>query len=259
MFRFFKKYKIGILKIHGTIGSTVKYDRLSPLIKKIEKNKSIKSLILDINSPGGGVTDSDLIYSSLKNLNKTKPIIAYVQGLGASGGYLIACSSNRIIASEASILGSIGVISVRPELTDFLKKIGVGVNVNKTGEFKDSGSTWRKQTKKDAKYLQEFIDDYYNRFLEIVSQNRNTDISKIKKLADGKIYWAPKAKELGLIDEIGDINTAIDYASKKYHSSKQTVIFQPKISIARKLFGNAASSIYEEISEKLLTDKINLK
>ena len=160
MFRFFKKYKIGILKIHGTIGSTVKYDRLSPLIKKIEKNKSIKSLILDINSPGGGVTDSDLIYSSLKNLNKTKPIIAYVQGLGASGGYLIACSSNRIIASEASILGSIGVISVRPELTDFLKKIGVGVNVNKTGEFKDSGSTWRKQTKKDAKYLQEFIADY---------------------------------------------------------------------------------------------------
>ena len=148
---------------------------------------------------------------------------------------------------------------MRPVLTDFLKKIGVEVNVNKTGEFKDSGSTWRKQTKKDAEYLQEFIDDYYNRFLEIVSKNRNTDISKVKKLADGKIYWAPKAKEFGLIDEIGDIDTAIDYASKKYHSSKQTVIFQPKISIARKLFGNAASSIYEEISEKLLTDKINLK
>lgn len=259
MFKIFKKYKIGVLKIHGTIGSSVKYDQLSPLIKKIEKNKSIKSVILDINSPGGGVTDSDLIYSSLKNLNRTKPIIAYVQGLGASGGYLIACSANRIIASEGSILGSIGVISVRPVMTDFLKKIGVEINVNKTGEFKDSGSAWRKQTKKDGEYLQEFIDDYYNRFLKIVAKNRNTDVDKIKKVADGKIYWAPKAKELGLIDEIGDINTAIDFASQKYQSSKKTVLFQPKISITRKLFGNAANSIYEEITEKLLTDKINLK
>jgi protease-4 len=258
MLRIFRKGKIGILKIHGTIGSNIKYEQIYPLILKIKKNKSIKVLILDINSPGGGVTDSDLIFSSLNELNKTKPVIAYVQGLGASGGYLVACASRRIIASEASILGSIGVISVRPVLSDLLNKLGVKINVNKTGEYKDSGSTWRKQTKNDSVYLQEFIDDYYTRFIQIVSKNRKEDIATIKEIADGKIYWAPKAKELGLIDEIGDINTAINYASKIGKCSKDIVLFKPKVSFLRKFVGNAASSFYDELSNKLLAERINL-
>ena len=112
MFKIFNKGKIAVIKIHGTIGSTIKYDQISSLIIKAEKNKSIKAVIIDINSPGGGVTDSDLIYSSLVSLNKSKPVIAYIQGLGASGGYLLACASKHIIATEASIVGSIGVISI---------------------------------------------------------------------------------------------------------------------------------------------------
>ena len=155
MLRIFNRTKIAILKIHGTIGSTVKYEQIYPLIRKIERNKSVKSLIIDINSPGGGVTDSDLIFSALKKLNQKKPVISYVQGIGASGGYLIACSSNKIIASEASIVGSIGVISVRPMLVEFFKKIGIEVSVNKTGEFKDTGASWRKQTKKEGRAKEE--------------------------------------------------------------------------------------------------------
>ena len=258
MFKIFNKGKIAVIKIHGTIGSTIKYDQISSLIIKAEKNKSIKSVIIDINSPGGGVTDSDLIYSSLVSLNKSKPVIAYIQGLGASGGYLLACASKHIIATEASIVGSIGVISIRPVLVDLLNNLGIKVEVNKTGEFKDSGSIWRKQTKNDSKYLQEFIDDYYERFLKIVSVNRNQDYKEIKKIADGKIYWAPKAKELGLIDSIGNLNYAIKLAAKEGNCSEKIVIYKPKVSLLNKLFKNAASSTYETLVDKLSADNIRL-
>ena len=259
MLRIFNRTKIAILKIHGTIGSTVKYEQIYPLIRKIERNKSVKSLIIDINSPGGGVSDCDLIFSALKKLNQKKPLISSVLGIGASGGYLLACSSNKIIASEASIVGSIGVISVRPMLVEFFKKIGIEVSVNKTGEFKDTGASWRKKTKKESEYLQEFINDYYSRFVEIVSKSRNIDIDHIKKIADGKIYWAPKAKDIGLIDEIGDINTAINYASNYTNSSKQTILFKPKVPILKKFFGNAANSFYEEFINKLSSEQIDLR
>ena len=258
MFKIFNKGKIAVIKIHGTIGSTVKYEQISPLIIKAEKNKSVKAVIIDINSPGGGVTDSDLIYSSLVSLNKLKPVIAYIQGLGASGGYLLACASRNIIATEASVVGSIGVISIRPVLVDLLYNLGVKVEVNKTGEFKASGSIWRKQTKKDSKYLQEFIDDYYERFLKIVSINRDKDYKEIKKIADGKIYWAPKAKELGLIDNIGDFNDVIKLAAKEGNCSEKIVLYKPKVSILNKLFKNAASGAYETLVDKLFTDKIRL-
>ena len=258
MFKIFNKGKIAVIKIHGTIGSTVKYEQLSPLIIKVEKNKSVKAVIIDINSPGGGVTDSDLIYSSLVSLNKLKPVIAYIQGLGASGGYLLACASRNIIATEASVVGSIGVISIRPVLVDLLNNLGVKVEVNKTGEFKDSGSIWRKQTKNDSKYLQEFIDDYYERFLKIVSINRNKDYKEIKKIADGKIYWAPKAKELGLIDNIGNFSDVIKLAAKEGNCSEKIVLYKPKVSILNKLFKNAASGAYETLIDKLSTDKIRL-
>jgi len=258
MFKIFNKGKIAVIKIHGTIGSTVKYEQISPLIIKVEKNKSVKAVIIDINSPGGGVTDSDLIYSSLVSLNKLKPVIAYIQGLGASGGYLLACASRNIIATEASVVGSIGVISIRPVLVDLLNNLGIKVEVNKTGEFKDSGSIWRKQTKNDSKYLQEFIDDYYERFLKIVSINRDKDYKEIKKIADGKIYWAPKAKELGLIDNIGDFNDVIKLAAKEGNCSEKIVLYKPKVSILNKFFKNAASGAYETLIDKLSTDKIRL-
>ncbi len=258
MFKIFNKGKIAVIKIHGTIGSTVKYEQISPLIIKVEKNKSVKAVIIDINSPGGGVTDSDLIYSSLVSLNKLKPVIAYIQGLGASGGYLLACASRNIIATEASVVGSIGVISIRPVLVDLLNNLGIKVEVNKTGEFKDSGSIWRKQTKNDSKYFQEFIDDYYERFLKIVSINRNKDYKEIKKIADGKIYWAPKAKELGLIDNIGDFNDVIKLAAKEGNCSEKIVLYKPKVSILNKFFKNAASGAYETLIDKLSTDQIRL-
>ena len=258
MFKIFNKGKIAVIKIHGTIGSTVKYEQISPLIIKVEKNKSVKAVIIDINSPGGGVTDSDLIYSSLVSLNKLKPVIAYIQGLGASGGYLLACASRNIIATEASVVGSIGVISIRPVLVDLLNNLGVKVEVNKTGEFKDSGSIWRKQTKNDSKYFQEFIDDYYERFLKIISINRNKDYKEIKKIADGKIYWAPKAKELGLIDNIGNFSDVIKLAANEGNCSEKIVLYKPKVSILNKLFKNAASGAYETLIDKLSTDKIRL-
>jgi len=258
MFKIFNKGKIAVIKIHGTIGSAVKYEQILPLIIKAEKNKSVKAVIIDINSPGGGVTDSDLIYSSLVSLNKAKPVIAYIQGLGASGGYLLACASKYIIATEASVVGSIGVISIRPVLVDLLNNLGVKVEVNKTGEFKDSGSIWRKQTKNDSKYLQEFIDDYYERFLKIVSTNRNKDYKETKEIADGKIYWAPKAKELGLVDDIGDFNSVIKLAAKEGNCSEKLVVYKHKVSLFNKLFKNAASGVYETLVDKLSTDKIRL-
>ena len=106
--------------------------------------------------------------------------------------------------------------------------------------------------------MQEFIDDYYERFLNIVSVNRNQNYTEIKNIADGKIYWATKARELGLIDSVGNFNYAIKLAAKEGNCSEKTVIYKPKVSLLNKIFKNAASSTYETLVDKLSADNIRL-
>ena len=220
------KEKILILDITGLISTTRnpglferEGDILSRVYYRLEKaseDKRVKALILRLDTPGGEVTASDILYNEiLRFKEKTSiPVVGLMMGLATSGGYYVASACDFVIAHPSTITGSIGVISIFPNLQELFTKIGIKVNVIKSGKMKDSGSAFRDLTEEEKKIFQGVIDEMYNRFLDVVYQKRKDSFSfeKLKKIADGRIYTASQAHTLKLIDEIGYFDSALKKA-----------------------------------------------
>lgn len=220
------KEKIIILDVTGLISTTLnpglferEGDILSRVYYRLEKaseDKNVKALILRLDTPGGEVTASDILYNEiLKFKEKTSiPVVGLMMGLATSGGYYVASACDHVIAHPSTITGSIGVISIFPNLQELFTKIGIKVNVIKSGKMKDSGSAFRDLTEEEKKVFQSVIDEMYNKFLDVVYQKRKDSISfeKLKKIADGRIYTASQAHTLKLIDEIGYFDSALKKA-----------------------------------------------
>jgi len=217
------KEKILIVDIEGIIGTlsspamlSREGDLLSQVYYRLEKaseDKTIKGIILRLDTPGGEVTSSDVLYNEiLKFKEKTGlPVVGLMMGVAASGGYYVASACDYIIAHPSTITGSIGVISIFPNARELLDKIGIKVNIIKSGEMKDSGSPLRDLTPEDKKIFQGIIDELYQSFLAAVYKKRKSSISydELKAIADGRIYTAQQAHKLKLIDEIGYFATAL--------------------------------------------------
>src|SRR5256712_6618186 len=185
-------------------------------LKRYEDSNSIKAILLNIDSPGGGVAVSQEIYAEIKRLRekKDKTIIAYLSSTGASGAYYVACAANKIVANPGTIVGSIGVIAEWVNYADLLEWAKVKDVVFKTGEFKDTGSPSRPLTDNERKYFQGLIDDMYVQFLEAVSAGRKLDLQEVRSIADGRVFTGRDAKERKLIDEIGNFQDAVDLTAK---------------------------------------------
>ena len=172
----------------------------------------VRAVILRLDTPGGEVTASDIIYHEILRFKERtgKPVIGLMMGVAASGGYYIASACDVIMAHPTTLTGSIGVISVFPNVESLMSKIGVKVNVIKSGASKDSGTPFRDMTEEERGIFQGIIDEYYGDFLEVVSRNRKERISadELRKIADGRVYAAQQALELKLIDEIGYFDDA---------------------------------------------------
>lgn len=181
-------------------------------LDKAARDPHVAAIVLRINSPGGGVTASDLMYSELARFRETtqRPIVASMLDTAASGGYYIACAADRIFAMPTTVTGSIGVIMITPDLSQLMNRVGVQANVIKSGAMKDAGSPFREMTEADRALYQGMINAMYERFLDVVAKSR-TGLSRerIRELADGRVYLGPAAKENGLIDEIGGLPEAI--------------------------------------------------
>ena len=181
-------------------------------LEKAAADRNVRAVVLRINSPGGTVTASDLMYTEVMSFRQRtgKPVIAAMMDLAASGGYYIACAADAIYAQPTTVTGSIGVIMVAPEFSGTLRKIGAEVNVIKSGPMKDVGSLFRAMTPEDRAVLQKLIDGMYARFVEVVGRARaKVPHEELLKLADGRVYLAPEAKTLGLIDEVGTLPDAL--------------------------------------------------
>jgi protease-4 len=186
-------------------------------LDKAAKDPYVRAVVLRINSPGGGVTATDLMYDELQHFRQRthKPVIAAVLDVGASGGYYLACGADKIYALPTSITGSIGVIMIAPEFAGTLAKIGAHVNVIKSGALKDMGSPFREMNDKDRAVLQGLIDGMYGRFLDVVGRSRSSlSPERLHELADGRVYLGTQAKELGLIDEVGTLRHALAAAKQ---------------------------------------------
>jgi len=203
--------KVAVLRVEDVIVDSQTY---LESIESIKKDEDIKAVVVRIDSPGGAVGPSQEIYSELKQLGEEKPVVASIGGVGASGGYYIACASEKIYANPGAITGSIGVIAQFASYEKLLNWAKIDVEVIKSGKYKDVGSAFREMNDEDKLYIQQLINNVYSQFKSAVASSRHLDTEEIDKVADGKIYTGEQALNLKLIDELGTLNDAISMAGE---------------------------------------------
>ena len=190
-------------------------DRIVQQLKRVTDNPSIKAVVLRINSPGGSVGAVQEIFSAIKEIRaKGKKVVVSMGDVCASGGYYISCACDSIVANQGSITGSIGVIMSKGNMEELFRKIGVEIEVVKSGKYKDMGSMSRKMTGDEKKLLQGVIDDAYEQFFSVVVEGRKLQPEKVRELCQGQVFTGHQAKELGLVDELGDMKEAIKVAGR---------------------------------------------
>jgi protease-4 len=203
--------KVGVVLIEGVIADgreTIEQ------LNDYANDDGIRAVVLRINSPGGGVAASEEIYGAVRELKKKKPVVASMGSIAASGGYLIACAANRIVANPGTVTGSISAVMHYANVEGLLKKIGVQSSAIKSGKFKDIGSPVREMTKDEKEILQGVVDDIYDHLLDVIGRDRKMKKEELKKIADGRIFTGRQAQKMGLVDELGDMAYALNLAGK---------------------------------------------
>lgn len=204
--------KIALVEVTGVI---IQAEDIVRQLDKYNRDKSVKGIVLRIESPGGGIAASQEIYEKVKQVRDSgKVVIASMGSVAASGGYYIALGADTIMANQGTTTGSIGVIAEIPNTSELLNKIGIKYDVIKSGKFKDTGSPFRKMTEEDRTYLQGWIDDAFTQFFEVVVNERKLIRSKVMKYADGRVFTGKQALAYGLIDTLGTYDDAINLAAR---------------------------------------------
>ncbi len=203
--------KIAVIELKETIVSS---DETVRQLKKYRENKSVKAVVLRIDSPGGGVAASQEIYEEVKKTREEKPVIVSMGAVAASGGYYVACGATCIVANPGTLTGSIGVIINFLHFRSLMEKIGVDETTIKSGKLKDAGSPFRKPTDEEKKYFSNLIDDVYNQFVEVVSTERKLPKEKVLPYADGRVFTGKQAYDYGFVDTLGTFEDAISIAAR---------------------------------------------
>ncbi|MDO9118873.1 MAG: signal peptide peptidase SppA [Nitrospira sp.] len=204
--------RIALIRIEGVILDA--QETLGEL-KKFSENPSVKAIVLRIDSPGGGVVPSQEIYDAVRRVRtkSNKAVIASMGSVAASGGYYIAAATDRIVANPGTLTGSIGVIMEMANVEGLLQKIGVEGVVVKSGKYKDVGSPLRKMSEEERGLLQTVMDDVHKQFIEAVAEGRSLEVTEVQALADGRIFTGRQAKAAKLVDELGNLDDAIQLAA----------------------------------------------
>ena len=225
---FKRKPGIAVIEMHGVIGTAIREPDYSVLLDRVASNRKIGALVLDIDSPGGSATASDLLFENVRRVSERKPVVAYIRGLGASGGYYIACGAGTIVASRAALVGSIGVIYMRPIVQELLGKLGIEISLFKAGRLKDMSGFWRHPTDEEADKFQDLISQMYDLFVSVVTDSRKLTTEQVTALATGEIYTSNRALEHRLIDRQGSFNDAVAEAMRLSGARRKLKRLSPK-------------------------------
>lgn len=239
--------RIALVRIEGIIldSQTTVGD-----LKRFGENPSIKAIVLRIDSPGGGVVPSQEIYDAVQRVrNKSnKAVIASMGTVAASGGYYIAAATDRILANPGTLTGSIGVIMEMANIEGLLKKIGVEGVVVKTGRYKDVGSPLRKMSDEEQALLQSVMDDVHKQFIEAVAAGRSLEVADVRALADGRIFTGRQAKDVKLVDELGNLEDAIQLAAEIAGIEGEPKVVEPRRRFSvRELLESRLSSLFPKL------------
>jgi protease-4 len=203
--------KVGVVEVKGLIAdsrTTLKQ------LDRFKQDRGIKAVVLRVNSPGGAVGPSQEILREVEKLRQSKKVVASLGTVAASGGYYIASGADLIMANPGTTTGSIGVVMQFANAEQLVKKLGLDFFTLKAGRYKDVGSPFRTMTPEDRTYLQGLLDNVYQQFLRDVAKNRKIPLEKMKELAEGRVYTGEEAKKVGLVDEFGNLQDAIEKAGR---------------------------------------------
>ncbi|HEC21326.1 MAG TPA: signal peptide peptidase SppA [Chloroflexi bacterium] len=237
---------VGVIRVEGPIvpgeastfsTNVAASETIIDLIERADADPNVRAIVLRIDSPGGGVTASDEIYHALRQVDK--PVVVSMGTLAASGGYYIAAAADYIYATPHTLTGSIGVISQFVIAEELLDEVGIEIVVIASGEAKDFGSIHRQMTDEERAYWQALTDEIYEGFVEVVAEGRQMSVEDVRALADGRVYTGQRALDLGLVDEIGYFDDAVEKAAELGGISGEPAIveFRPEVGLLDALYG----------------------
>ena len=260
----YSKNRIAIVYAVGEIDGSNKNDGIdsediSEDLLDIADNDKIKAVVLRINSPGGSAYGSEQIWKAVSVVKSKKPIVVSMGDYAASGGYYIACNTDRIFAQPTTLTGSIGIFGIFPNIGGLTDKLGIKFDNVKTNKYSDFGATYRPMNTEERVILQRYINNGYELFTKRCAEGRDMNIDSLKAIAEGRIYSGTDAMRLGLVDEMGGLEEAIAFAAKKANISDYTLKYYPSVkSLIEQISDIFSTSIEERIVKSQLGENYRL-
>ncbi len=240
--------KVAVIYVQGTLvtGNVpgglgyVSSEEVSDNIRRALRDKSVKAIVLRVNSGGGSSTAGEEVYTEVKRASQSGvPVIISMGDVAASAAYHISAPADLIVANPSTMTGSIGTIWIFQDLSDYYEEEGVKFYIAKSGEFKDMGGTWRGLSDDEKEYANRVVTEVYQNFVENVADGRELSIGEVTEISDGRIYTGREAKELGLVDEMGNLYYAIDRAAEIGGiEGAPSVVYMNRPTLASLLFGS---------------------
>ncbi|MEX0801193.1 MAG: signal peptide peptidase SppA [Dehalococcoidia bacterium] len=235
--------RIAVVEMYGAMGPAIRGPEYVRTLSALAQDPRIRSVVIDVDSPGGAAPVADQIYRSLRHLSARKPTVAFIRGAGLSGGYLVACGARKVVALPTALVGSIGVILMRPVVQELMQRIGVQMIVTKEGHLKDMLQPFRPPTDEEQAKLQELTGELYEWFVDAVATSRKLDPETVRGYATGEMYTATKGKAMGLIDELGDWDTALDMASEMGRTPRRLQYVRPRRPLLERVLARGGASM----------------
>ena len=260
----YSKNRIAIVYAVGEIDGSNKNDGIdsediSEDLLDIADNDKIKAVVLRINSPGGSAYGSEQVWKAVSVVKSKKPIVVSMGDYAASGGYYIACNTDRIFAQPTTLTGSIGIFGIFPNIGGLTDKLGIKFDNVKTNKYSDFGATYRPMNTEERVILQRYINNGYELFTKRCAEGRNMNIDSLKAIAEGRIYSGTDAMRLGLVDEMGGLEEAIAFAAKKANISDYTLKYYPSVkSLIEQISDIFSTSVEERIVKSQLGENYRL-
>lgn len=225
--------------------------RVREELLRAEEDKDVRALVVRINSPGGTITASDIVYREIRGFRERTrvPVMAAIMDVGASGGYYAALAADKIVALPTAVTGSIGVLMVTVDAHGLLEKVGITAVPIKSGPYKDAGSPFRPLTGEERAIFQSVVDEMQGRFVRLIAETRGLPESRVRAAADGRIYTADQALALGLIDRVGYLEDALAMAREAAGLTEARVVMYHRPREYRSNFYSAAPSTGEGFAQ----------
>ncbi len=252
--------RVGVLVVKGGIGmgdGGPEADDLLRQVRRFETDDGMKAVVVRIDSPGGSVGPSQEIHDEVKKLAAKKTVVCSLGNLAASGGYYIAVACPKIVAAPGTLTGSIGVISQFVNVKGLAARFDVKLETVKSGKLKDAGNPFRDMTPEDRAYWQALIDRVHGQFMAAVAQGRDLKLEQVRKIADGRVVTGAEAKELGLVDQLGNFYDAVELAKSEAKLTGEPYLVYPRDDRRRfleDLMGGAAGAVADAVHARLARD-----